>query len=305
MDLQPFAEHVAQFVRQPKHDIASLTRSGRIGAGQDCLQFLIVDRGNDRRGHHARRHAGVVERLDRLEPLLRRRRTGLHLAGEPTIERGHGYKDLDQIVARHRRQEVEIPQNEVRFGDDGERVTGFSQRLDQRPGNAILPLDRLIGVGVGAEGDRRGPVLGRGKLALQKRRGALLGKKLGFEIEPGREPHIGVGRPGVAIKAAVLAAAIGIDRAVESNVRRLVARDDRLGLFPCDLGRQRFWRFVARPAVVELLALLELETAGCIGRGAATAPQIGGQDALGDRLRAMARVDGEGSAQARVHRHVP
>ena len=48
----------------------------------------------------------------------------------------------------------------------------------------------------------------------------------------------------------------------------------------------------ARPAVVEILALLELETAGRVGRGAAPAPEVGGKDAFGDRLRAMARVDG-------------
>src|ERR1700734_3768625 len=114
-----------------------------------------------------------------------------------------------------------------------------------------------------------------------------------------------MGRPGVAVEAAVLAAAIGIDRAVESNVRRLVARDDGLGLFPRDLGRQWLWRFVARPAVVEILALLELEAAGGVGRGAASAPELGGQDAFGDRLRAMARIDGGSSAQGLVHGHVP
>ena len=120
--MQPLAEHVAQLVRQPQHDIASLTGPRRIGAGQNRLQFLVIDRGNDWRGHHARRHAGVVEGLDRLEPLLRRRRAGLHLAGEPAIERGHRDKDLDQTIPRHGRQKVEVAQDEVRFGDYGERM---------------------------------------------------------------------------------------------------------------------------------------------------------------------------------------
>ena len=44
VDLQPFAEHVAQFARQPQDDIAALARAGGIGAGQDRLEFLVVDR---------------------------------------------------------------------------------------------------------------------------------------------------------------------------------------------------------------------------------------------------------------------
>ena len=181
----------------------------------------------------------------------------------------------------------------------------FGQRFDQRSGDAILPLDRLIGVGVGAESDRRRPVFGRGKLARQELGGAFLGEQLGFEIEPGREPHIRVGRPGVAVEAAVLAAPIGIDRAIESNVGRLVARDDGLGLFPRHLGGERFDRFIARPAVVNILALLEFEAPGGVGRGAATAPEISRQDTFGDRLRAMARIDGESSVQGLVHGPVP
>ena len=84
-----------------------------------------------------------------------------------------------------------------------------------------------------------------------------LANRRALEIEPGGEAHIGVGRPGVAIEAAVLAAAIGVDRAVERDVGRLVAGDDRPGLLPGHLGRERLGRLVARPAVVELLAPLE------------------------------------------------
>jgi hypothetical protein len=42
---------------------------------------------------------------------------------------------------------------------------------------------------------------------------------------------------------------------------------------------------------------------GGVGRGAASAPQIGGQDSLGNRLTAIARVDR--ASQDRVHGHVP
>ena len=176
-------------------------------------------------------------------------------------------------------------------------VSGWRARcqdLDQRPGDAVLSLDRLIGIGVGAEGDRRRLVLGRRKLPLEQLGRALFGEQAGLEIEPGGETHVGVGGPGVAIEAAVLAAAVGIDRAVEGDVGRLVAGDDRLGLLPGDLGRERLGRLVAGPAVVERLALFEFETAGGVGRRAASAPEFGGQNAFGDRLGSVTRVRGGG-----------
>ena len=101
-----------------------------------------------------------------------------------------------------------------------------------------------------------GLYLRRRQLPLEELGRALLGEQAGLEIEPGREPHIGVGGPRVAIEAAVLAAAVGVDRAVERDVGRVVAGDDRLGLLPGHLGRERLGRFVLRPAVVERLAPL-------------------------------------------------
>ena len=74
-----------------------------------------------------------------------------------------------------------------------------------------------------------GYITRRRQFALQQFRRVRLHEQLRFEIEPGRQPEIGVGRPREAIDAAVLAAAIGIDRAVEGNVRRVVAGDDLAG----------------------------------------------------------------------------
>src|SRR5208282_2290302 len=258
-------------------------------------------RRNVRRGHHARRNAGVVQRLDRLESFLRRRRARLHFPRQRAIERRHRHVHLDQPVAGHRGKEVEIAQDEVRFGDDGERMADMAQDLDQRARDAILPLDRLIGIGVSAERDGRRPILGRSKLTLQELGCALLGEQARLEIEPGGEPQIGVGRPRVAIEAAVFAAAVGVDRSVERNVGRLVAGDDNLWPFQNNLGRQRLGRLLACPAIVEILVLLEFETAGDVGRRAASAPPLGGHKAFGDRLRAMAGVDGGGTDQGRVH----
>src|SRR5262249_55429498 len=75
--------------------------------------------------------------------------------------------------------------------------------------------------------------------------------ELGFEVQAGRQSEIGVGRPGEAVDAAVLAATIRVDRAIEGNVGRIVARDD----LPRGIdGHRRLERrqlLEALPAVVE------------------------------------------------------
>jgi len=81
-------------------------------------------------------------------------------------------------------------------------------------------------------------------------------------------------RPGVAINAAVLAAAIWIDRAVEREVGAVVGRNDAF----CDLGAdlcpprpQLGERF---PSVIEIDAIVPFEAAGRIGSGASPAPPL-------------------------------
>src|SRR5436190_7435811 len=91
-------------------------------------------------------------------------------------------------------------------------------------------------------------------------------------------------RPGVAVDAAVLAAAIGIDRAVEADVRRVVVRDDGARALDGDLRLEgALVLFVGRPAVVEGLA----------------------RDGLEAPLDERARAAHEGDFALAVFRHVP
>src|SRR4029079_1818399 len=89
--------------------------------------------------------------------------------------------------------------------------------------------------------------------------GVDLGDDLRFEVEAGREVEVAVRRPREAVDAAVLAAAIGVDREVEVDVGRVVRREDRLDALLDDFGPRRerdlLGKLVERaPAVVEVLA---------------------------------------------------
>ena len=78
-------------------------------------------------------------------------------------------------------------------------------------------------------------------------------------------------RPRVAIDAAVLAAAVRIDRAVEADIRRVVAGDDRPRRIHGQGRGQRRRLFVGRaPAVVERDAPFGFEASAIVARRAAS-----------------------------------
>ena len=203
-----------------------------------------------------------------------------------------------------------------RLRDDADRMVRPRQHLEHRARDPELLLDRLVGVGVRPHRDGLGGVAGLCQLLLEELGGVRLREQLGLEIEPGREPLIGVGRPREAVDAAMLAAAIGVDRAVEADVGRVVPRDD--GARPLDrhLGLERRRLFGKIPAVVEALAFDRLEAGMRVRHRAAAAPglafrdrarleaeaprRLGGRDGAAHRGRAEDGV-GAGFSQAGAH----
>ena len=77
-------------------------------------------------------------------------------------------------------------------------------------GNAQPAFDRLPGIGVGADGQWLADVARLPEFLPEQPGGFRLVVELGFEVEPRRMPEIGVAGSGIAIDAAMLAAAIGV-----------------------------------------------------------------------------------------------
>src|SRR3546814_8805189 len=96
----------------------------------------------------------------------------------------------------------------------------FGEHLDYRPRDAPLALDRLITVGIGADRERSDLVAPLGEFGAEQLCRIGFGEQLALEIEPRRQVVKGVRRAREAIDAAMLAAAIGVDRAVEADVGR-------------------------------------------------------------------------------------
>ena len=273
---QPVAKERRDLERQAQRDVAGMVGAGGGGGFHDRLYLVIGQGGDDRRDADGRRYAGAGEVADHGDAFRGGGGAGFHPAAEPAVERGDGDGDPGQPGPAHAPEDVEIAHQQRTLGGDHHRVAVLPQHLEQPAHDAPLLLDRLVGVGVGADGDGLDLVAGFRQRARQQVGGGGLGEDAGLEVEAGREAQLRMGRAGEAVDAAVLAAAIGVDRAVEGHVRRGVAGDDAAG--PVDLDRRAGGRLVVLfPAVVDALARLAV-IARCRvqpGRAAAALP---GQD---------------------------
>ena len=79
-------------------------------------------------------------------------------------------------------------------------------------------LNRLVRVGIRANGNELGLIIGAGQFPLQHLCRTFLDKEFCFKIQTGREAHIGMGWARKTIDTAMLAAAIGVNRAVKPNI---------------------------------------------------------------------------------------
>src|SRR6185312_3666909 len=77
-------------------------------------------------------------------------------------------------------------------------------------------------------------------------------------------------RAGVAVATPMTASPVGIDRLLERNVGRVVARDHRAGAIGVDRGGDEVGDLLLIPAVIDGFALVALEAPGGIRERAAT-----------------------------------
>ncbi len=271
MLVQPFPEQRRHLVRQPQQGVTRPRGAGSGRLRQDLLQVHVGHGRNHRRDQHADRHPRRRQAGDGAQAAPRRRGARLKLRRQPVVEAGDRDQHRHQPVARHGGKQVEVALDHGALGDDGAGMARLGQHLQQLARHAIAFLDRLVGIGVGAEVDRGRPVAALRQRGAQQLGGIGLGVKLGLEVQPGRQVEIGVAGPRVAVDAAVLAAAIGIDGGVEGDVGRLVARDDAARALFCNRGGRPPRRVlrIREPAVVDRLARDALEAPLRIRRRAA------------------------------------
>ena len=245
-----------------------------MGLAEQAFQLAVVDHRDHRRTQHAHRDARPAHHPDGPQARLGRRRPGLENALQLIVQSGQADHHRHQALARQLAQQVQVPEDHRALGDDGHRVSIAQQHLQGAPGQLLFALNGLVGIGIGPQVDRCAAIAGLGQLLFQQGRGVALGDQLGFEIQPRGQVPIGVAGPRVAIDATVLATAIGVDGAVEGQVRRTVAGDDRLGRFKAHLGALGQRHFLV-PAIILGHRTIGRKTVVRIARGTATTGRQG------------------------------
>jgi hypothetical protein len=154
-------------------------------------------------------------------------RGGARLEGalETRVEGRDADVDGDGVHFGERPEEVEVPRDERVLRHDRDRVQELREDLDAPPRDLELPFEGLVGIRHAREGDDLGLPSRRRELLAKQLRGALLHQDLGLEVEAGGVAEVLVGRPRIAVGAAVFAPAIGVQARVEGNVRAVVRRE--------------------------------------------------------------------------------
>jgi len=147
-------------------------------------------------------------------------------------------------------------------------------------------LNRLIRIGICACGDGARLVARAREFVCEQFRRIRFGKEPCLEIQAGRQAEPRMGWSGETIDTTMLAATIGVDRTIERDVRRIVARDDRF----CPVESDRCVEARGRvflgalapgaPAIVDGLGPQPFETPAAIGYRAAS-----GAGAIGNSIR--------------------
>ena len=267
VDREPFQEERPHLERQTQQHVARAACASIARRFEDRFHLVVGETGDDGRHHHAYRHSCRAERAHRLQPLCRRGRARLHGAGEAAVERRDRERDRREPAPCHAREDVRIAGDQRRLGDDADGMLVAVEHLEHAPCQRETAFGRLVGVGVRAHRDHPAFVAGTCQLALQLGGRIVLGEDAALEILPRREAEKGVGGARVAIDAAVLAAAIDVDRTVEAEIGRGVARDHRAAGIGSHLGAERRLGFVdGAPAVVERVAQVALVAPARIAR---------------------------------------
>ena len=199
---------------------------GRGGAGRGDAREQPVDRlvvvaevRDDRGDHDVAGESGVGDRPDEVQPGPGGGRAGF----EPLVQRfvpdGDRDTEADVNVAGGCREQREVALRDRPLGEDRERCAGPRERGDDSGHQPVAALGALVGVGVGAQGDR---VVGPARavqLPAQHVGDVGLDDDLVVEVGAGVEVEIGMRVAGEAVDTRMRAAAIGVDGPLERQLR--------------------------------------------------------------------------------------
>ena len=192
-----------------------------VGAGlDDLLQLLLGVREARQDGgdEDPARDAHGGQSPQGLDASVRWGSAGL---GQLTTRTGRGphreaHRDLRS--ARCRRQHVGSRRTSVDLVRMLNGLRALAERLDDPPGQVVLPLGVLVRVGVGAHGDAVASPLRGAQLGAQPLHRVDLDHDLALEVGSDLQAEVVMGRPGEAVDAGVAAPPVGVDGVPEGHL---------------------------------------------------------------------------------------
>ncbi len=242
---QPLVPQRADLIRETQYHISRRASTGLRRLCDDILQLMIVDERNQRRHQHRHRHPGAGQLTDRPDPFPAGAGARLQLVLQAVVQRGHGYRHRGPPLPRHRRDQIQVAQHQAAFGDQAERVPAFAEHLQNLPGDAPFALDRLVGVGGGADHQGRTAIGGFAQCFPQHFGGVVLAEDLALEILPWGQVHIGMVGARETVDATMLTTPVRVQAGREMNIRTVVAGNDRARPFRVVAGGPGRFRFIA------------------------------------------------------------
>jgi hypothetical protein len=277
--LQPVAEQVRDLARQAQRNGIGKGRARVAPGGHHRLKLVVGQRRDQGRYLKAHRNARAGQPLDRQKPPLRRGRPRLHPPCQIVVQRGDADRYGGQPLGRHGCQKVKVALDQRPARGDPDRMAKGRKHPQHPAQDGMVTLHRLVGIGVRPDRQWRGPVAWSPQFLIKHPGDAGPGDQPGFEVEPRRQVQKGMGRPGIAVDAAMLAAPVGVERPVERQVGRGLPGDRRPWPFDPHLGPDQAVLLGDVPAVVKGIAVRGLEPAGAVAVGPAPAQALAGKDA--------------------------
>ena len=175
---------------------------------------------------------------------------------------------------RHIRQYVDIALNKAPLGDDTDRMAKRLQHPKTGAHDPLIPLHRLIGVGIGAKGDRCHVIALAPQGLIQNRRRIGPPNQPGFEIKPRRQAEPRMRGPSKTIDTAMFTAPIRINRTIKRHIRRGIARQNRACRLKPQFGAKRRAGFGNIPTIATGLPH-KIKPSGPIAQNPTPAPPFG------------------------------
>ncbi len=197
--------------------------------------------GDHGRHCHTDGDARLAENAQRLEASRYRARPRLDPPAGVVVGEGDRQPHEAIGLGRQPREELGVAPDHRALGDDRDGISKLEEDLEACARESERGFERLVAIGDAAQRHPLAAPSSRVELAAKHLGDVLLDDDLPLEVGAGAPPEVLVVGPRVAIRAAVVAAAVGVEAPAETEVGAVVLHQRRARALPIDLELRRRW----------------------------------------------------------------